>query len=198
LLLGLALVAWRLTPARALGSLAALSGGVFLALVGVLLPSYRTAQPNDAILRDVAREVRFEPEARLAFCDDPVRVQRDVLFELRLPAEERCDLWAAASADAPYLLLLDESEWNVGRADGMRHVRTYRYLPATVLSARSLLQGVAPGRLALFANFETSDPVAVLKAKRRWRRHVQELERQADEAAGRRPPRRKAKTRRQM
>jgi hypothetical protein len=175
-----------------------MSAGLFLALVGVMLPPYRAAQPNDLILADVARERSFEPAARLAFCDDPVRVQRDVLFELRLPAEERCDLWAAASADAPYLLLLDESEWNVGRADGMRHVRTYRYLPATVLSARSLLQGVAPGRLALFANFETSDPVAVLKAKRRWRRHVQELERQADEAAGRRPPRRKAKTRRQM
>ncbi len=190
-LVGLTYVALRLTPARALAALASLGAGVFFVLVAVLLPSYRAGQPNDAILADVSRERRFEPAARLAFCDDPVRVQRDVLFELRLPAEERCDLWAAVVAEAPYLLLLDEHEWNVGRAPGMRHVGTYRYLPATVLSARSLLHGVAPGRLALFANYETSDPVAVLKARRQWRRYVQRLERAHDEAAGLRPARRR-------
>ncbi len=190
---GLAVVAWRLTPSRVLGALGALAAGVFLALVALLLPSYRAAQPNDAILADVMRERRYEPEVRLVFCDDPVRVQRDVLFELRVPAEERCDLWATVAAEVPYLLLLDEREWHVGRATGMRHVRTYRYLPATVLSARSLVQGVAPGRLALFANYETSDPVAVLKAKRQWRRYAQSLERAHDEALGVRPARRRNK-----
>ncbi len=191
-LLGLLLAGLRPSPARVLGALAGCAAGVFLALVGVLLPPYRAAQPNDAIVADVARERRYVPELRVAFCEDPVRAPRDLLFELRLPAEQRCDLWATVATPAPYLLLLDQHEWNVGRAQGMRHVATYRYLPATVLHARSLLEGVRPGRLALFANFETTDPVAVTRARRRWRRYVQGLERADARARGELRSRRRA------
>lgn len=187
-------VAVRLTPRRALIALASVAAALFLALAGLLLPRFRAAQPNDAILADVARERRYEPGLRVAYCEDPVRVQRDILFELRLAADERCDLWAAVAAKAPYLLVLRESEWSLGRAPGMRRVATYAYLPAGVLNARRLLRGVEPGRLALFANFVSDDPTAVLEAKRRWRRYVQELERaQAGHEA---PPPRKKKRRR--
>jgi 4-amino-4-deoxy-L-arabinose transferase-like glycosyltransferase len=194
-LVALAVVAVRPTPWRVRAVLAAVAAGLFLALVGVLLPPFRAAQPNDAILADVTRERRYEPDLRVAYCEDPVRVQRDILFELRLAADERCDLWAAVAARTPYLLVLDESEWSLGRAQGMRHVATYRYLPASVLNARRLLRGVHPGRLALYANFETRDPVAVLKARREWRRYVQQLERA--QAGDETPRPRKHKRRRQ-
>ena len=188
-IVALAVVAVRLTPRRILVALAGVAAALFLALVGVLLPPFRAAQPNDAILADVAREQRYEPGLRVAYCNDPVRVQRDVLFELRLAADERCDLWAAVAAKAPYLLVLDESEWSLGHAAGMRHVGTYAYLPASVLTARSLFRGVEPGRLALFANFESTDPVALLEAKRQWRRYVQTLERAQAGADAPRPRR---------
>jgi 4-amino-4-deoxy-L-arabinose transferase-like glycosyltransferase len=163
--------ALRLSP-RAV--LAALGGGMaasWLVVVVFFLPAFAAAQPNRAIVADVAREQRYRPDLRLALCEDPARARRDVLFHLRLAARERCDLWANAASREPYLLLVGPDEDRSFRViPRYRTVATYRYLPADVLTLEGLLLGPEPGRIVLGANFRTTDPVAVRKRKRERRK----------------------------
>jgi 4-amino-4-deoxy-L-arabinose transferase-like glycosyltransferase len=182
LLLLLAYVAWRAQAQQVLAALAGTAFLAFLTLVAVFLPGFREAQPNQRLLADVQRERANTSGVGFAFCEDPVRVHRDVLFHARVVPTERCDLWAAVAAKQPFLLLLEEQQWSLGRAPGMRHVATYDYVPATVLNLRTLVRGVAPGRLALFANYPAADPLGIVKAKRERRRAIRAWE-QADEAA---------------
>jgi 4-amino-4-deoxy-L-arabinose transferase-like glycosyltransferase len=153
--------ALRLSP-RAV--LAALGGGMaasWLVVVVFFLPAFAAAQPNRAIVADVAREQRYRPDLRLALCEDPARARRDVLFHLRLAARERCDLWANAASREPYLLLVGPDEDRSFRViPRYRTVATYRYLPADVLTLEGLLLGPEPGRIVLGANFRTTDPRA--------------------------------------
>ncbi len=160
LALALALASLRPRPALTLGLLAGAVAALFVALTTVYLPAFRAGQPNAEIVADVLREKAYQPELRLALCEDPVRVQRDVLFEARIAVDERCDLYAPIASRLPFLLLLDEDEAPVGLGTGQRHVRTYAYLPATAFGLRGLVEGLRPRRAALFANFETGDPVA--------------------------------------
>lgn len=187
------LVAWlglAALRAEARQVLAALAGSAFLAfltLVALFLPGFREAQPNQRLLADVQRERAATSGVGFAFCQDPVRVHRDVLFHARVVPTERCDLWAAVASRQPFLLLLAEDEWSLGRAPGMRRVATYGYVPATVLNLRTLLSGVRPGRLALYANYPAADPLGILKAKRERRRAIRALEQADEEARGQEP-----------
>jgi hypothetical protein len=158
--------AWRPTGTRVLYALAGTAGAVFVLLAAWFLPAFRGAQPNAALVEDVRRELHYRPEAALAFCDDVVRVRRDLLFNARLTAEERCDLWAPASSRHPYLLLVRPEEQLALATANLREVARYRGLPATALTLGGLVQGVAPQELVLAANFPTDDPVAEVKRKK--------------------------------
>ena len=157
----------RTGPVRVTATLGLSAAAAFLALTALVSPGFRHSQPNDTVVADVARERFYRPDLRLVLCQDLARVQRDVLFQVRLAAEERCDLWAPASSTWPYLFLLTPQETlSISTAPGVREVARYPLLPATALSLRGLLAGPQPGQVVLLANFATRDPVAEGKRRR--------------------------------
>jgi 4-amino-4-deoxy-L-arabinose transferase-like glycosyltransferase len=172
----LAILAAALRPSgpRVLWTLAGGAAAVFVVLAASFLPAFRSAQPNAALVEDVLRERRYRPDAALAFCDDTVRVRRDLLFHARLTAEEHCALWAPASSPRPYLLLLRAEERAALATAELREVARYRGLPATALTLGGLVQGVSPQELVLAANFPTDDPVAEQKRKKDRKRALAE------------------------
>ena len=161
------------TPAIAAGSAA-----VHLAAVIVLVPAFVGGQPNAHVLADVSRELRYRPDAGFAFCSDPTRVARDVLFYERVSWLESCDeLWAAAGGKLPFLLLVSEAERrSLGQIEFVREIGDYVYLPPTALSASALWQHPRPARLYLIANFETDEPVAMERWRKERKRDLQRLE----------------------
>ena len=119
------------------------------------------SQPNREIVEDVARERRYRPDLRMAFCSDPTRVRRDVLLEVRLAALAECDLWSLAGSREPFLLLVTPAQDASFRVDPRyRHIATYRYLPAEALTFGGLFSLSEPGEIMLGANFATRDPEA--------------------------------------
>jgi hypothetical protein len=183
---------------RPIGVMAVLGGGMaasWFVLAAFFLPAFVAAQPNRAIVADVARELAYAPGLRLAACEDPVRARRDVLFELRLTGEERCDLWALAASRVPYLLLIGPDEGRSLRAiPRYREVARYTSLPADVLTLDGFLDLAEPRVLVLAANFETTDPVAVRKEKRAYRKAIKR-ERARARAASRAEKKRKSRRR---
>jgi len=176
-------VAVHLRPLRVVAALAGSTAAVFLVLVLLFLPAFRTAQPNAEILADVARERQYRPDLQVVVCEDPTRVQRDLLFHARIAVMERCDLWNPAASQLPFLLLLSGGE-HASLDAALRRLRLvsrYEYLPARVLTLKGLLGVAQPEPLFLAANFHTLDPVG----RERWR-----LERRVErEQRTRKPPR---------
>jgi hypothetical protein len=179
-------------PRAVLAALAGGLAGAWLVLAALFLPAFVRAQPNDVIVRDVAREHRFRPDLTLVTCSDPARARRDILFDVRLTAEERCDLWPLAASSRPYLFLVrprvDESFRVIPT---YRHVATYRYLPARALTLGGLFSLQQPGAIVLGANFETDDPVAGRKRRKEYRQMLKreraELRRQRLEQRSNQP-----------
>lgn len=184
---GLLAAALRPSPLRATAALAAASALAFLLVAAVYVPALRRAQPNVAILDDVMRERAFRPDARLAFCEDPTRVARDLLFEARVASLERCDLWAPAASGFPFLLLVAEDQRETLRV-ATRFVGEYAYLPASVSTLRTLAAGVEPDRLVLLANYPTADPEADRRARKDRKRRIQERERRGEAPGEERVP----------
>jgi 4-amino-4-deoxy-L-arabinose transferase-like glycosyltransferase len=171
-------VAARPTAARVTAVLSSLVASVWLVLVVFFLPSFAAAQPNRAIVADVARERQYRPDLRLAFCSDPTRVRRDLLLEVRLAVTPDCDLWSFAGSREPYLLLATPAQDASFRADPRyREVARYRYLPARTLTLEGVFAVREPGEIVLGANFTTGDPVAERKRKRAYRKAIQEAQR---------------------
>jgi 4-amino-4-deoxy-L-arabinose transferase-like glycosyltransferase len=171
--LGLAALALRPGPARALASLSLAVAAPWLAIVTLFLPAFASGQPNREMVEDVARERRYRPDLRMAFCSDPTRVRRDVLLEVRVAAVAECDLWSLAGSREPYLLLATPAQNASFRVDPRyRHIATYRYLAADTLTLQGLLTAAEPGEIMLGANFPTKDPVARLKRKREYRQMI--------------------------
>lgn len=166
----------------------ALAGGMaasWLVLVAFFLPAFAAAQPNPAIVADVARELRYQPDLRLVTCTDPTRARRDVLFHVRLRTEERCDLWGLAASRVPYLLLIGpEESRSFQTIPHYREVARYTCLPAEVLTLDGLLRLSEPWPLVLAANFATTDPVAVRKHKREYRKAIRRARAAARRAGG--------------
>jgi 4-amino-4-deoxy-L-arabinose transferase-like glycosyltransferase len=159
--------ALRCTPGRVLGTLAAAAASIGVVLVTTFLPAFRGAQPNRALAEDVRRERSYRPDARVVACDDPARVERDVLFEARVAVERRCDLWNVAPAKEPFLFLLrPEERSSLERIPGFREVVHYRYLPAATLTLSGFLEPREPRLVVLAANFATADPAAELRRKK--------------------------------
>jgi 4-amino-4-deoxy-L-arabinose transferase-like glycosyltransferase len=149
-------------PGRVLRAVAGVTAGVFLAASTLLLPAFLRAQPNAAIVADVERErVASRRAADFVLCEDPIRVQRELLFELRVVAVEDCALWARVSAKRPSLVLVAGAGADaLEQAPRVRRLGSYRYLPSTALSVAGLLRPPEDDEIALLANYPPRDPVA--------------------------------------
>jgi hypothetical protein len=168
-----ALVAVAIRPAssRVVAALAALVAATWLVIVVFFLPAFVAAQPNRAIVADVARERQYRPDLRMAFCFDPTRVRRDVLLHVRLAAVAECALWGPAGSRDPYLLLATPTQDASFRVNPRyRVIARYRYVPAKALTLQGLFSLGEPGEIVLAANFATTDPAAELKRKRAFRK----------------------------
>jgi len=163
-------------PSLLPGSLAAASALVFFLFSTLFLPAVRRAQPNEAIVSDILRERSFEPGVRVAYCEDPTRVSRDLLFTARLAAIERCDLWSPASSRYPFLILVADGQQETLRT-ATRFVGRYDYLPATITTPNRLAQGLSPASVVLLANYSTEEPEALQRVRRERKHRVQERER---------------------
>jgi 4-amino-4-deoxy-L-arabinose transferase-like glycosyltransferase len=167
------LCAWRIRnpePARVVAAVAGATAMLFLGASTLLLPGFLHQQPNPAIVRDIAGERTLRPDAEVVLCEDPTRVQRELLFERRLVAAEDCALWARVASPRPSLILATDQE--VGSLEDVPRVRrvgSYAYLPSTALSASGLLSPPAQGQLILLANYPPEDP----EARQRWRDDVE-------------------------
>jgi 4-amino-4-deoxy-L-arabinose transferase-like glycosyltransferase len=145
--------------------------GTALFLFGAIVPAYRAAQPTEALLDDVARERVFTPGLQVAVCDDSLRLQRDLLFTLRIPVVEHCELWAVVSNSRKFLIVVNETqERSLRTSETVRHIATRDHLPADVTRIGTLLQGVHAAPVGLLANFQTTDPVARRKRNREFKR----------------------------
>ena len=164
--LAAALAAARPSPRRLALVFAAGTAVTFALLAGVFLPAFRAGQPNAEVVADVRRERAFRPDAELAACGDPARVARDLLFEARVVAQDRCDVWNPASSHRPYLLLVGpEQRQSLEAVPGIREVAVYRTLPASALSLGSIVAGLREEPFVLMANYRTDDPVAEIKRR---------------------------------
>jgi len=177
--LALLAVAARPTAARAAAALASIVAAAWLVLVVLFLPAFTAAQPNGAIVADVARERQYRPDLRMGFCSDPTRVRRDVLLHVRLAAVSECDLWSLNGSRQPYLLLATPAQDASFRANPRyRGIARYSYLPADALTLGGLFSLGAPGEIVLGANFPTEDPVAGQKKKREYRQVIRKWKRE--------------------
>jgi 4-amino-4-deoxy-L-arabinose transferase-like glycosyltransferase len=139
-----------ITPQRTLVAMSSAAVLLFLSVNAVFLPTFRAAQPQQAVVEAVLRVRQQHPDAALIFCEDHARLQRDLLFYARITAQRRCDLKAAATSAPPLLLLLQPDE----RAAlvTLRGLGEYRYLPASALTLRGFLAGLHPSTVMLVAN----------------------------------------------
>lgn len=144
------LAAYAPTPRHALAAVAAAAAGLWFGFGAVFVPAFRAAQPHEAVVAEVLRVRRHQPEAAVVFCQDDARLQRDLLFHARVAAQQRCDLGAAASSLQPLLLLVQPHERPALAAlPALREVGEYRYLPASALTLRGFLAGLDPATLIL-------------------------------------------------
>jgi hypothetical protein len=183
--LAAALAAARPTASRLAAVFAAGTASTLALLAGAFLPAFRAAQPNAAVVAVVKRERAWRPDAELAACGDPARVARDLLFEARLVAQDRCDVWAPASSRLPFLLLVGpEQRRSLDLVPGIREVAVYHCLPAAAMTLGQILGGLETERMVLLANYHTDDPVAETKRVKDRKRALRRAA--ADwEAAGR-------------
>ena len=157
--------------------------GTALFLFGGIVPAYRRAQPTDEFLDHIARERVFTPDLQIAVCDDTLRLQRDILFSLRIPVIEYCELWAVVSSSRKFLIIVTPAqERSLRTANTVRHIATLDHLPADVSRIGTLLEGAQVSKVGLLANFETTDPVARWKRYREFKRWLDTPEGQKAEA----------------
>ncbi len=157
--------------------------GTALFLFGAIVPAYRSAQPTDEFLDHIARERVFAPDLQIAVCDDSLRLQRDILFSLRIPVIEHCELWAVVSSSRKFLIVVTPAqERSLRTANTVRHIATLDHLPADVTRIGTLLEGAQVSKVGLLANFETTDPVARWKRNREFKRWLDTPEGQKAEA----------------
>jgi 4-amino-4-deoxy-L-arabinose transferase-like glycosyltransferase len=173
--------------------------GTALFIFGAIVPAYRAAQPTAELLDHIARERVYTPDLRVVVCDDSLRLQRDLLFTLRLPVVEECQLWTVVSSSKKSLVVVTLlQERSLRTADRVRHIASLQHLPADVTRIGTLLKGAVITKIGLLANFETTDPVARWKRNREFKRwldtpegqkaEAERLEREAKQAEERRRP----------
>jgi hypothetical protein len=157
--------------------------GTALFLFGAIVPAYRAAQPTEELLDHIARERVYTPDLQIAVCDDTLRLQRDILFTLRIPVMEHCELWQVASSSRRFLMIVTlPQERSLRTADSVRHIASLNHLPADVTRLSTLLEGAQVSKVGLLANFQTTDPVARWKRNREFKRWLDTPEGQKAEA----------------
>ena len=157
--------------------------GTALFLFGAIVPAYRAAQPTEELLDHIARERVYTPDLQIAVCDDTLRLQRDILFTLRIPVMEHCELWQVASSSRKFLMIVTLlQERSLRTADNVRHIASLNHLPADVARLSTLLEGARASKVGLLANFQTSDPVARWKRNREFKRWLDTPDGQKAEA----------------
>ena len=145
--------------------------GTALFLFGAIVPAYRAAQPTEELLDHIARERVYTPALEIAVCDDTLRLQRDILFTLRIPVVEHCELWQVASSSRRFLMIVTLlQERSLRTADNIRHIASLNHIPADVTRIGTLLEGAQVTKVGLLANFQTTDPVARWKRNREFKR----------------------------
>jgi hypothetical protein len=168
-----------------------------LVLFGAIVPAYRRAQPTEKLLDHIARERIYAPDLRIAVCDDTLRLQRDILFTLRIPVIENCELWAVVSSSRKFLIIVTPAqEKSLRAADPVRHIVTLAHLPADIARWGTLWSGARVSKVGLLANFQTSDPVARWKRNREFKRWLDTPKGQKAEAERLEKERREAENRR--
>jgi 4-amino-4-deoxy-L-arabinose transferase-like glycosyltransferase len=174
--LAASLAAARPSPRRLMVVFAAGTAITFAIAAAVFLPAFRASQPNADVVADVRRERAFRPDAEIVVCGDPARVARDLLFEARVVAQERCDVWNPASSHRPFLLLVSpEHRRSLEVVPGIRDVDSYRCVPAAALSLRAFKDdAVLEDRFVLLANYRTDDPVAEIKRRQDRKRALRQ------------------------
>lgn len=161
-----ALAAIRPSPRRVAAVFAGGTAATLALLAGAFLPAFRAAQPNREVVVDVVRERAWRPDAAVAVCGDPARVARDLLFEARVVAQERCDVWNPASSRRPFLLLVSpEERRSLDAVPGIREVAVYHCVPAAAMTLGQIVVGLAVEPFVLLANYATDDPVAEVKRR---------------------------------
>jgi 4-amino-4-deoxy-L-arabinose transferase-like glycosyltransferase len=167
-------VAVRPTPARVAAVLGLPVALAWLVLVAGFLPAFAAAQPNRRIAADVARELSYRGDAQVAFCGDPSRARRDVLFLARAAAVETCDVWGLAASPFPFLLVVTPAQAaSLEALPEWRTIGRYRCLSARALTLDGLVSSPQPQEVVLGANFVTDDPVADRKRRREYRKAIQ-------------------------
>jgi hypothetical protein len=157
--------------------------GTALFLFGAIVPAYRAAQPSAELLDHIARERVYAPDLQIVVCDDTLRLQRDILFFLRIPVMEHCELWQVVSSSRKFLMIVTlPQERSLRSADNVRHIASLRHLPADVTKLSTLLEGAQVAKVGLLANFQTADPVARWKRNREFKRWLDTPEGQKAEA----------------
>jgi 4-amino-4-deoxy-L-arabinose transferase-like glycosyltransferase len=157
--------------------------GAALFLFGAIVPAYRAAQPTEELLDHIARERAYTPDLQIAVCDDTLRLQRDILFSLRIPVMEHCELWQVVSSSRKFLMIVTLlQERSLRTADNVRHIASVKHLPADVTRLNTLLEGARVAKVGLLANFQTTDPVARWKRNREFKRWLDTPEGQKAEA----------------
>lgn len=145
--------------------------GTALFLFGAIVPAYRNAQPTAELIDHIARERVYTPNLEVVVCDDTLRLQRDILFSLRIPVIEQCELWAVASSSRKFLIIVTlAQERSLRAAENVRHIASLNHLPADVTRLGTLLAGAQRAKVGLLANFQTTDPVARWKRNREFKR----------------------------
>jgi 4-amino-4-deoxy-L-arabinose transferase-like glycosyltransferase len=163
--------AFRPKAASVVGACAASVLVAALFLFGAIVPAYRTAQPTEEFLDHIARERIYAPDLQVVVCDDTLRLQRDILFTLRVPVMERCELWQVASSPKKFLMIVTLlQDRSLRNAPNVRHVATRKHLPADITRLGTLLAGPQLANVGLIANFATDDPVARWKRNREFKR----------------------------
>ena len=181
--IGCLATAIRPDPRRTVFTGAAAVLGAALFLFGAIVPAYRQAQPTAELLDHIARERVYTPDLEIVVCDDTLRLQRDILFTLRIPVIERCELWQVASSSRKFLIIVTLlQERSLRTAPNVRHIASLKHLPADITRLGTLLAGPQAAKVGLLANFETTDPVARWKRNREFKRWLDTPEGQAAEA----------------
>lgn len=163
------------------GATSVLGAAIFL--FGAIVPTYRHGQPTAELIDHIARERVYTPGLEIAVCDDTLRLQRDILFSLRIPVVEQCELWAVASSSRKFLIIVTlAQERSLRTAENIRHIASMNHLPADVTRLGTLLSGARPAKVGLLANFPTTDPVARWKRNREFKRWLDTPEGQQAQA----------------
>ena len=132
-----------------------------------VVPAFHRAQPQAAIVEDVARELRFRDDATVVAAAIPRACSATCCSRSASCCRSAATCGRSASSRRPFLLLLGPNERrSLLGVEGVREIDRYPFLPATALSLEGVVTREQPSEMTLAANFGTEDPVAEARRRR--------------------------------